>query len=74
MKHFSKLQQKQQPQFHLPRVLLTDARPFHSLSLSAVTEEIGSIVSEEVNKSGPVMVIFDSWRGRHFKNDSKFFY
>ena len=74
MNHFSKLQQKQLPQFHHPRVLLMDARPYHSLLLSAVTEEIGSIVSEEVNKSGPVMVIFDSWRGHHFKNDSHFFY
>ena len=74
MKHFSKLQQKQLSQFRHPRVLLMDARPFHSLLLSAVTEEIGSIVSEEVNKSGPVMVIFDSWRGHHFQNDSKFFY
>ena len=74
MKHFSKLQQKQLPQFHHPRVLLTDARPFHSLSLSAVTEEIGSIVSEEANKSGPVLVIFDSWRGHMPENKSNFFY
>ena len=74
MKHFSKLQQKQLPQFHHPRVLLTDARPFHSLSLSAVTEEIGSIVSEEVNKSGPILVIFDSWRGHMPENYSSFFY
>ena len=57
MKYFSKLQQKQLPQFHHPRVLLADAQPLHSLPLSAVTEEIRSIVSEEANKSGPVMVI-----------------
>ena len=74
MKHFSKLQQKQLPQFHHPRVLFADARPLHSLPLSAVTEEIGSIVSEEANKSGPVMVIVDKWRGREVKNGSRYFY
>ena len=31
MKHVSKLQQKQLPQFHHPRVLFTDSRLFHSL-------------------------------------------
>ena len=74
MKYFSKLMQKQLPQFHHPRVLLADARPFHSLSLSAVTEEIGSIVSEEANKSGPVMVIIDQWRGCSTGNQSRYFY
>ena len=74
MKYFSKLQQKQLPQFRHPRVLLADARPLHSLPLSAVTEEIGSIVSEEANKSGPVMVIVDTWRGRNVKNGSEYFY
>jgi hypothetical protein len=74
MKHFSKLQQKQLPQFHHPRVLLADARPLHSLPISAVTEEIGSIVSEEANKSGPVMVIIDQWRGCSTGNQSRYFY
>ena len=74
MKHFSKLQRKQLPQFHHPRVLLADARPLHSLPISAVTEEIGSIVSDEANKSGPVMVIIDQWRGISTDDRSRYFY
>ena len=56
-------------------VLLMDARPLHSLPLSAVTEEIGSVVSEEVmNKSGPVLVIIDKWKARTAKNGSRYSY
>ena len=71
---FTKVHQKQFPLFHHPRVVLVDARPFHPLLLSTLIARFGSIVSEEVNKYGTAMLIFDTWRGTHNKKDSNFFY
>ena len=72
--HFSRLQQKQLPLFNSSRVVLVDARRSSPLSLAVLTEVLGSIISEEVNKSGSVTFVFDTWRGIHRKNNSKFFF
>jgi hypothetical protein len=72
--HFSRLQQKQLPLFHSSRVVLVDARRSSPLSLAVLTEVLGSIISEEVNKSGSVTFVFDTWRGIHRKNNSNFFF
>ena len=75
-KHFSKLQQKQLPLFSHSRIVLVDARsshPYH-LSLAMLTEVLGSIISEEVSKSGSVTFVFDTWKGIHKKKGSPYFY
>ena len=74
MNHFAMLQWKQLPFFHHPRVVLVDARPFNPLLLSVLTDILGSIVSEEINRYGSVMLIFDQWRGHHKKNETDYFY
>ena len=72
--HFSKLQQKQLPLFSHSHVVLVDARSSHPLSLAVLTEVLGSIISEEVSKSGSVTFVFDTWRGIHRKKGSHYFY
>ena len=72
--HFTKVHQKQLPLFYHPRVVLVDVRPFHPLLLSTLITKFGSIVFEEMNKYGISLMIFDTWRGTHNKDDSSFFY
>ena len=58
----------------LSRVIAMDARPLHPLPLTDITEVLGSVVHEEVAKSGSVTVVLDKWRNIHSIRDSNFFY
>ena len=60
--------------FITSRVVFIDARPYHPLPLSNITEKLNSIISEEVWKFGSATVVIERWRGIHAVNDSKFFY
>ena len=60
--------------FITSRVVFIDARPYHPLPLSNITEKLNSIISEEVWKFGSATVVIERWRGIHAINDSKFFY
>ena len=62
--HSLKMQQKQLPLFQYPRVILADARRFHPLLLSTLTEVLITSVSEKGNERGPSLFVFDKINGR----------
>ena len=71
---FRELKVKQPIKFDISRVVAVDARPLHPLHLSTITSELGSIIREEVEKSGPTTVVLDKWRGISSTGNSSFFY
>ena len=63
-----KLQQKQRPLFQYPRVILADARRFHPLLLSTLTEVLITSISGKRNAYDPSLFVFDKWQGTYIKN------
>lgn len=60
--------------FHLSKVIMINARPFHPTSFGSIREALLSVISIEVAKEGSATVLVEKWRGIHTTNGSKFFY
>ena len=60
----TKYQFKQKPptMFTLSRIILIDARPQHSISLSEIKQKLGSVLHQQREKYGGATIVLDNWR------------
>ena len=71
----TKYQFKQKPptMFTLSRIILIDARPQHSISLSEIKQKLGSVLHRQREKYGGATIVLDNWRDIDEPN-SPYFY
>ena len=71
-KYTSNRRGRKQMTFQSVKVVLIDARPLHSLTMSEITRTLEPIVREQFDKFGTATVVLDNWRdiGLH----SQYFY
>ena len=60
--------------FYCSRAVMVDARPKHPMTLSAITEGLGSIIEKHAKEYGTVTVIVKTWRSIHRHSDTNYFY
>ena len=60
----TKYQLKQKPptMFTLSRIILIDARPQHSISLSEIKQKLGSVLHRQREKYGGATIVLNNWR------------
>ena len=64
LNEWTKYQLKQKPptMFTLSRIILIDARPQHSISLSEIKQKLGSVLHRQREKYGRATIVLDNWR------------